>query len=251
MNVQNAASSTPRSPPDRSPGSRKIYVAPEAAPDLRVAVPRGRAASQRPASRRCRSTTPSGPYTDPAGAIDIEQGLPRAARRLGARARRRRGVRRPRREAGGQRRHAGDKHLAPAVPDRATGRCAAAAGGSGDPARIRARRHHHPGDGIRRHPRESRPQAAARARRGRARRRRGLRRRDPGLRHAGIRARRGRARPRHHPGQHQPSRARADDHRPQLPGQDQRQYRQLGRDLRRSPRKSRRWSGRSAGAPTR
>ena len=36
-----------------------------------------------------------------------------------------------------------------------------------------------------------------------------------------------RARPRDHPGQHQPRRTRADDHRPQLPGEDQRQYRQL------------------------
>ena len=43
----------------------------------------------------------------------------------------------------------------------------------------------------------------------------------------GVRARRGRARPRDHPGQHQPPRARADDHRPQLPGEDQRQHRQL------------------------
>ncbi len=34
--------------------------------------------------------------------------------------------------------------------------------------------------------------------------------------------------PGHHPGQHQPPRARADDHRPQLPGEDQRQHRQLG-----------------------
>ena len=33
------------------------------------------------------------------------------------------------------------------------------------------------------------------------------------------------------PGQHQPPRARADDHRPQLPGEDQRQYRQLGGHL--------------------
>ena len=38
---------------------------------------------------------------------------------------------------------------------------------------------------------------------------------------------RGRARPRHHPGQHQPPRARADDHRPQFPGEDQREHRQL------------------------
>ncbi len=49
--------------------------------------------------------------------------------------------------------------------------------------------------------------------------------------HAGVRARRGRARPRDHPGQHQPPRARADDDRPQLPGEDQRQHRQLRRHL--------------------
>ena len=46
-----------------------------------------------------------------------------------------------------------------------------------------------------------------------------------------VRARRDRARPRHHPGQHQPRRVGADDHRPQLPGEDQRQHRQLGRHL--------------------
>ena len=49
----------------------------------------------------------------------------------------------------------------------------------------------------------------------------------PDLRHARIRALRNRARPRHHPGQHQSQRTRADDHRPQLPHQDQRQYRQF------------------------
>ena len=58
--------------------------------------------------------------------------------------------------------------------------------------------------------------------------------------HAGVRPRRGRPRPRHHPRQHQPPRERADDHRPQLPGEDQRQHRQLGGVARRSPRKSRR-----------
>ena len=42
---------------------------------------------------------------------------------------------------------------------------------------------------------------------------------------------RGRARARDHPGQHQPPRARADDHRPRLPREDQRQHRQLGRAL--------------------
>ena len=43
----------------------------------------------------------------------------------------------------------------------------------------------------------------------------------------------------------------ADGDRPQFPGQGQRQYRQFAPSAPASPRKSRRWSGRSAGAPTR
>ncbi len=69
--------------------------------------------------------------------------------------------------------------------------------------------------------------------------------------HARVRARRGRARPRDHPGEHQPPGVRADDHRPQLPGEDQRQHRQLGGVARRSTRRSRSCAGRRAGAPTR
>ena len=42
---------------------------------------------------------------------------------------------------------------------------------------------------------------------------------------------RDRPRPCHHPGQHQPPGAGADHHRPQLPGEDQRQHRQLRRHL--------------------
>ena len=45
--------------------------------------------------------------------------------------------------------------------------------------------------------------------------------------------------------------SRADDHRPQLPGEDQRQHRQLGGRRRRSARRSTSCAGRSAGAPTR
>jgi hypothetical protein len=67
--------------------------------------------------------------------------------------------------------------------------------------------------------------------------------------HAGIRARRSRPWPRHHPGQHQSPRTGADDHRPQLPGEDQRQHRQQRRP-RRSQKKSRSWCGRFAGAGT-
>ena len=50
---------------------------------------------------------------------------------------------------------------------------------------------------------------------------------DPRRAAGRFRPRRSGARPRHHPGQHQPPRARADDHRPQLPREDQRQHRQL------------------------
>ena len=55
--------------------------------------------------------------------------------------------------------------------------------------------------------------------------------RDPRRLRAGVRAIRSRARPRHHPREHQPPRARADDHRPALRGEDQRQHRQLRRQL--------------------
>ena len=65
----------------------------------------------------------------------------------------------------------------------------------------------------------------------RLRRRRKLWRRDPRVHHPGIRAQRDRPRPRHHPRQHQPPGTRAGHHRPQLPGEDQRQYRQLRRHL--------------------
>ena len=64
--------------------------------------------------------------------------------------------------------------------------------------------------------------------------------RIPRRHHPRVRARRGGPRPGDHPGQHQPPGARADDHRPQLPGEDQRQHRQLGRRPPRSRRRSRR-----------
>ena len=103
---------------------------------------------------------------------------------------------------------------------------------AGDAIRMGAGRRHHQGDDLHRRAREPRPQGDARDRAqaaladgesfGAA---------VPALRHARVRAQRSRARPRHHPVEHQPRRARADDHRPQLPHQDQRQYRQLGRHL--------------------
>ena len=95
---------------------------------------------------------------------------------------------------------------------------------AGDPAALRAQGRDHARDGVHRHAR------------------------GPDRR---VRPRRGGARPRHHPGQHQPPRARADDHRPQLPREDQRQHRQLRRAARRSRRRSRSCAGRRCGAPTR
>ena len=67
----------------------------------------------------------------------------------------------------------------------------------------------------------------------RLRRRRKFRRRDSRVHHAGVRPQRDRPRPRHHSRQHQPSGTGAGHHRPQLPGEDQRQYRQLRGHLRR------------------
>ena len=167
----------------------------------------------------------SGPYTDPDVIIDVNAGPDAQPHRLGEGARRRRGISGPRHQAGRQRQC---RRLAcREILHRASQAAARRRRPHDHAARIRPRRHHHQGDDLRRHPRKPRPQAAARARRSRARRRRKLWRLGAGLRHAGIRAQRDRARPRHHSLQHQPWRTRADDHRPQLPHQDQRQYRQL------------------------
>ena len=97
------------------------------------------------------------------------------------------------------------------------------ASGEGHPAALRAQRDSHARDGVRRHPR--------------------------GIR-SGVRPRGSGARPRHHPRQRQSSRARADDHRPELRGQDQRQHRQFRRRRRRSTRRSKSCAGRRCGAPT-
>ena len=102
-------------------------------------------------------------------------------------------------------RSAGPRRRArPAEAARAVGRARAARRPrhAGHAAALRAQGRDHAGDGVHRGARR----AAGR-----------------------VRARRGRARPRDHPVEHQSPRARADDHRPQLPGEDQRQHRQLRR----------------------
>ena len=104
------------------------------------------------------------------------------------------------------------------------------AGQSRHPTALRPPGHHHPRDGVHRHPRKPRPRAAQftfHASRLTQPRRPILRRQHPRPHHPRVRPRRSRPRPRHHPGQHQPPGERADDHRAQLPGEDQRQHRQL------------------------
>ena len=68
--------------------------------------------------------------------------------------------------------------------------------------------------------------------------------------HPRVRPQRSRRRPRHHPAQRQPPGMRADDHRPQLPRQNQRQHRQLRRRLVASRKRSRKCAGPPSGAPT-
>ena len=231
MNIHDPNIATPEGHHRPAAGSRKIYATPEAAPDLRVPLREIALDASLRASRRFRSTTPSGPYTDPTtSTIDVEKGLARIAHRLGEGARRRRGIRRPADPAGRQRqrhRQAPRRRDFPNTPRplRALDgkpvtqfECARAGIITKEMIYVAEREN------------LGRKQQLERARGG-ARRRRELRRRDARLHHAGIRARRDRARPRHHPGQHQPRRTRADDHRPQLPREDQRQHRQLGRHL--------------------
>ncbi len=78
-----------------------------------------------------------------------------------------------------------------------------------------------PARSARRWPRSPRPPASRRI----------VRRFHSRPRHARVRARRGGARPSHHPCEREPPGNRADGDRPQLPGEDQRQHRQLRREL--------------------
>ena len=210
------------------PSSRKIFATPDAAPDLRVPL-REIILSEGAGEPNLPVYDTSGPYTDPSVTIDVNAGLSR--NRL-AWVKERGGVEeyqgreiKPEDNGNVGASHAAKAFTAHHKPLRGTRRP------QDHPARIRPRRHHHQGDDLRRRARKPRPQAAARTRGSSPRRRRKLWRRSPRLHHAGVRALRDRARPRHHPLQHQPRRTRADDHRPQFPDQDQRQYRQLRRHL--------------------
>ena len=91
MNIHNPNIETPKVTTGALPASRKVHAAPDAAPELRVPL-REIVLSEGRESRRCRSTIPSGPYTDEDVTIDVEKGLSARAHRVGQGARRRRGI---------------------------------------------------------------------------------------------------------------------------------------------------------------
>ena len=194
MNIHDPDIATPKVTTGALPASRKVYARPEAAPELRVPI-REIALTEAAGEPPMPVYDTTGPYTDPDVTIDVEQGLARARTAWVH-------------ERGGVEEYEGrpiqpvdngnvtGKHLARDFPQR-TGRCGRFRGqGGGHATRVRARRDDHQGDDLRCRARESRPQAAARARRSGARRRRELRRGGAGVRDARVRARevaRGRA----------------------------------------------------------
>ena len=215
-----------RSSSESFPASRKVYQSGTVHPGLRVpmreidlhpAVRRAAGDRLRPLrslhrSRRC--------------SIDIEQRAGAPARRLDQRARGRRGLPGTQGAAGRQRAERRGQGRAPEFPQRRAPLRARGGRAVTQLAYARAGIITPEMEYVAIRENIGRAQRAG----GRARRQ-VLGRQHPGLRDPGVRARRGRRRPRHHPGEHQPPGVRADDHRPQLPGEDQRQHRQLRGDL--------------------
>ncbi|MGB6349510.1 MAG: phosphomethylpyrimidine synthase, partial [Pseudolabrys sp.] len=77
MNIHDPNVTLPKVTTGALPASRKIYASPEAAPDLRVPV-REIALDASSGEPPLPVYDTTGPYTDPAVAIDVEKGLPRA-----------------------------------------------------------------------------------------------------------------------------------------------------------------------------
>jgi phosphomethylpyrimidine synthase len=207
------------------PGAQKVHSSPPGRPDIAVPF---REVALHPTAREepLRLYDTSGPYTDPAVTIDLAAGLPQPRAPWLAR----RGLvaiapREVRPEDNG---HAEGDRLVPRLPRRAP-RPGRRRRPARHPIRIRPRRHHHRGDDLRRHREnlgraEALASAAATIEDGES-----FGAEIPEFVTPEFVRKEIAARPRHHPGQHQPPGAGADDHRPQLPGQDQRQYRQLRR----------------------
>jgi phosphomethylpyrimidine synthase len=76
MNIHNPKIETPKVTTGGLPASRKVYVTPEAAPDLRVPL-REIALSEGSGEPPLPVYDTSGPYTDETATIDVEKGLPR------------------------------------------------------------------------------------------------------------------------------------------------------------------------------
>ncbi len=72
------STASPRVTTGPLPSSQKIYVTPQAAPDL--SVPLREIELSSPSEPRVRVYDTTGPYTDPAVTIDVRQGLARARR---------------------------------------------------------------------------------------------------------------------------------------------------------------------------
>ncbi len=77
MNIHDPNVTLPKVTTGALPASRKVYASPEAAPDLRVPI-REIALDASSGEPPLPVYDTTGPYTDPAVAIDVEKGLPRA-----------------------------------------------------------------------------------------------------------------------------------------------------------------------------
>ena len=77
MNIHDPNIATPKVTTGPLPASRKIHARPDAAPDLKVPL-REIVLSEGAGEPNLPVYDTSGPYTDPAAVIDVEQGLPRA-----------------------------------------------------------------------------------------------------------------------------------------------------------------------------
>ena len=82
--------STPKVTTGPLPASQKIYVTPDAAPD--ISVPLREITLTSPAEPKVRVYDTTGPYTDPTIAIDVRKGLAPVRRGWVSVARRRRGI---------------------------------------------------------------------------------------------------------------------------------------------------------------
>ena len=88
--MDNIITPTPKVTTGPLPSSQKVYVTPDAAPDL--SVPLREIELSSPAEPRVRVYDTTGPYTDSVGRDRRQQGPGAHAPRLGAAARRRRGI---------------------------------------------------------------------------------------------------------------------------------------------------------------